>query len=101
MSHYTRHVFMCMNERDNEACCQDWDSAKLLSHFRRRLKELGMHGAGKVRVNKSGCMDRCAEGPTMVVYPDGVWYRYETAEDIDEIINEHILREKVVERLRI
>ena len=100
-NYYSLHVFMCVNERECEACCQDWDARSLLSHFRRRLKELDMHGAGKVRVNKSGCMDRCQEGPVMAVYPDGVWYRYETAEDIDEIIDSHVVSGTVVERLLI
>lgn len=101
MSHYERHVFMCINEREDGACCHDWDSGGLLRHFRRRLKDLGMHGAGKIRVNKSGCMDRCAEGPIMVIYPEGQWYRYETAADIDEIIDRHILAGERVDRLGI
>ncbi len=101
MSHYQRHIFMCTNVRDNEACCQDWNSEGMLKHFRMRLKGLQLHGAGKVRVNKSGCMDRCAEGPVMVIYPDNVWYRYESESDIDEIVDEHILANRTVERLLI
>lgn len=101
LSHYRRHVFMCVNVREDGACCQDWDSESMLRHFRRRLKGIGMHGAGRVRVNKSGCMDRCAEGPILVVYPDAVWYRYEGTADLDEILEEHILGDRPVERLRI
>ena len=66
-----------------------------------RVKALKLSGAGKVRINNAGCLDRCDEGPVMVVYPEGVWYTYIDREDIDEIISEHIENGRVVERLRI
>jgi len=66
-----------------------------------RVKELKLSGAGKVRVNTAGCLDRCDEGPVLVVYPDAVWYSYVDREDIDEIITEHLQNGRVVERLRI
>ena len=65
------------------------------------MKEAGLAGAGKVRVNKAGCLDRCAAGPVAVVYPEGVWYTYVDEQDIDEIIEEHLQRGRVVERLRL
>ena len=58
-----------------------------------------MHGKGNVRMNKSGCLDRCDEGPILVVYPDGVWYTYVDRSDIDEIIDRHIVGGEIVERL--
>ena len=58
-------------------------------------------GSGKVRINKAGCMDRCDSGPVLVVYPDAVWYSYVDNEDIEEIIQEHLVHGRVVERLRI
>lgn len=61
-----------------------------------RAKELGLE---KVRVNSSGCLDRCELGPTMVIYPEGIWYRYETREDVDEILRVHVLGNGRVERL--
>ncbi|HEX6827698.1 MAG TPA: (2Fe-2S) ferredoxin domain-containing protein, partial [Burkholderiales bacterium] len=61
----------------------------------------GLKGPGKVRVNSAGCLDRCAEGPCVVVYPDGVWYTYVDKEDIDEIIREHLVHGRQVERLKI
>jgi len=61
-----------------------------------RAKELGL---GKVRVNASGCLDRCELGPTMVIYPEGIWYRYETRADVDEILDVHIRGKGRVERL--
>jgi (2Fe-2S) ferredoxin len=54
-----------------------------------------------VRINQAGCLDRCAEGPCAVVYPDGVWYTYVDRGDIDEIIEEHLRHGRIVERLRI
>jgi (2Fe-2S) ferredoxin len=66
-----------------------------------RVKKLGMNGAGKVRINKAGCLDRCDEGPCLVVYPEGVWYTYVDQRDIDEIIDRHIVGGAVVERLRL
>jgi (2Fe-2S) ferredoxin len=66
-----------------------------------RVKELGLSGQGKVRVNTAGCLDRCEEGPVCVVYPEGVWYTYIDEEDIDEIIESHVVNGIPVERLRL
>ena len=61
----------------------------------------GIAGKGSVRVNTAGCLDRCSEGPVLVVYPEGTWYTYVDREDIDEILNEHLLNGRIVERLQI
>ena len=66
-----------------------------------RIKESGLAGQGKVRVNRAGCLDRCEEGPVCVVYPEGTWYTYIDEEDVDEIIDSHIINGKLVERLKI
>jgi (2Fe-2S) ferredoxin len=66
-----------------------------------RVKEFKLNGEGKVRINKAGCLDRCEQGPVIVVYPEEVWYTYVDKEDIDEIIDEHLVHGRVVERLRI
>ena len=66
-----------------------------------RVKALGLAGPGKVRVNQAGCLDRCEEGPCIVVYPDAVWYSYVDRADVDEIIDEHLRHGRIVERLRI
>jgi (2Fe-2S) ferredoxin len=58
-------------------------------------------GPGKVRVNKAGCLDRCAGGPVAVVYPEAVWYTFVDRHDIDEIVDEHLVKGRVVERLKI
>lgn len=102
MSHYTHHVFFCLNERDDgSACCGRHQAAEMQQHAKARIKALGKNGAGGVRINKAGCMDRCDEGPCVVVYPEAVWYTYVDRHDIDEIIDEHLLKGRVVDRLRI
>ncbi len=68
-------------------------------HMKARVKKLGLNGEGKVRINRSGCLDRCGEGPLMVVYPEAVWYTFVDQEDLDEIIESHLLNGKVVTRL--
>ena len=102
MSYYRRHVFFCCNKRDApEACCANHGSPELQAYAKERIKALGENGAGKVRINKAGCLDRCDEGPVLVVYPDAVWYTYVDRADIDEIIDRHVIGGEIVERLRI
>ena len=64
-----------------------------------KLKEQALHGAGQFRVSKSGCLGRCSEGPSIVIYPEGVWYTYASFADIDEIIATHLVAKGIVERL--
>jgi (2Fe-2S) ferredoxin len=102
MSFYKHHVFFCTNQRTNgEACCNDRGAQDVRAYAKDRIKALGLSGAGKVRVNLAGCLDRCDEGPVLVVYPDETWYTYVDREDIDEIIDEHLVHGRVVERLKI
>jgi len=70
-------------------------------YAKKRVAELGLAGAGSIRVNSSGCLDRCEEGPVCVVYPEGVWYTYVDETDVDEIIESHLVGGKPVERLKI
>jgi len=99
---YRYHVFFCINQREGgKPCCADKNSVAMREYAKSRVKSLGLAGPGKVRINQAGCMDRCASGPTMVVYPEGVWYRYTDQKDIDEIIDSHLIHGKAVERLRI
>lgn len=101
MSYYRYHVFFCTNQREDGACCQNHGAQALRDHAKARIKSLKMSGEGGVRINTAGCLDRCNEGPVIVVYPDAVWYTYVDQEDIDEIIDEHLCHGRVVERLRI
>ena len=102
MSFYKHHVFFCVNQREEgETCCNNFGAQRLRDYAKQRVKELGLHGNGEIRINNAGCLDRCEEGPVIVVYPDETWYTYVDEEDIDEIIEEHLLNGRVVERLKI
>jgi len=102
MSHFKYHFFICLNQRSNgDDCCAAHHAQDLFDYAKQRCKELGIAGEGQVRVNKAGCLDRCSNGPAMVVYPQGVWYTAVDKSDMDEIISEHFVKGKIVERLRI
>jgi (2Fe-2S) ferredoxin len=102
MSFYQHHVFFCCNQREGgKACCNDYGAVDIRDYAKARVKELGLSGPGKVRINMAGCLDRCEEGPVLVVYPEETWYTYVDREDIDEIISEHLQHGRVVERLKI
>jgi (2Fe-2S) ferredoxin len=99
-SYFERHIFFCLNQRDNgEACCMDHKAQQAFEHCKSRVKAERLMGPGKVRVNKSGCLDRCAGGPVAVVYPEAVWYTYVDTHDIDEIVERHLKHGEIVERL--
>jgi (2Fe-2S) ferredoxin len=100
-SYYERHIFFCLNERKNgEACCAQHHAQEAFDHCKAAVKVAGLAGKGGVRVNKAGCLDRCAGGPIAVVYPEAVWYTFVDNADIDEIVESHLKHGKVVERLR-
>ena len=99
-SYYERHIFFCINQRDNgESCCAQQGAQAGFDRCKSQVKSLGLLGPGKVRVNKAGCLNRCAGGPIAVVYPEAVWYSYVDESDIDEIVQSHLRDGVVVERL--
>lgn len=101
-SFYEKHVFFCINKRENgKRCCADYGSVECRDYAKSRLKALGKHGKGMVRINQAGCLDRCDEGPVMVIYPEEIWYSFVDKEDVDEIIDKHLIGGEVVERLKI
>ena len=99
-SYYERHIFFCLNQRSaGEDCCANHRAQEGFDRCKLQVKAAGLAGTGKVRVNKAGCLDRCAGGPVAVVYPEAVWYSYVDASDIDEIVESHLKNGQVVERL--
>jgi (2Fe-2S) ferredoxin len=97
--YYRLHVFCCMNQRPAghpRGCCLDKGSGKLRDYMKARAKELGF---ADVRINQSGCLDRCELGPSVVIYPDGVWYSPKNNADVDEILEKHVGRGERVARL--
>lgn len=102
MSHFQYHVFFCTNHRENgDQCCEQYNASEIRAYAKAKIKQLGLSGEGKVRINTAGCLDRCELGPVMVVYPEEVWYSYVDRSDIDEIIESHLQNGEPVERLRI
>ena len=102
MSHYKHHVFFCCNQREAGArCCCDHGAQDMRDYAKQKIKALKLSGPGKVRINQAGCLDRCDEGPVLVIYPEAVWYTYVDREDIDEIVSEHLQHGRIVERLKI
>ena len=100
MSRFIKHIFVCNNQRqadDPRGCCSARGSVDLLDYLKKRVHESGLKG--KVRVNKAGCLDACQYGPSLVIYPDDVWYSPQTQEDMEEILTEHVENNRIVESL--
>lgn len=101
MSRFACHLFVCTNERkpdDPRGSCSAKGSAAILDALKQKAHAAGLKG--QVRVNKAGCLDACAHGVSVVVYPQGAWYGGVTLADVDEIVERTLRRGEVVERLR-
>jgi (2Fe-2S) ferredoxin len=99
--YYRKHVFFCTRERSSGACCMNQQSGQAQKHAEDLIKTLDLKGKGKVRVNQTGCLGRCEEGPLLVIYPEGRWYRYQNMQDVEEIIRSDVVAGVVVDRLKI
>lgn len=101
-AHYQKHLFFCVNQKTNgKKCCNESAANELFLYAKKKLQLEGLHGKDKCRVSSSGCLGRCALGPCLVIYPEGIWYKAETTQDIDEIIECHLINNQVVRRLKI
>jgi len=99
---YQRHIFVCINRRagdDPRGCCSAKGSEEVRERFKSELKARSLKNI--VRANAAGCLDACAHGVTVVVYPEGIWYGGVTVRDVDEIIEKHIIGGEIVKRLLI
>jgi (2Fe-2S) ferredoxin len=102
MPPFQKHIFICTNRRDPSdprGCCAAKGSEEIRDYFKQEIKKRGLQG--KMRANAAGCLDNCAQGPTVVVYPEAIWYRVPTLEDAREIIEKHLEKGEVVDRLRL
>ena len=100
MPGFEKHLFICINERspdDPRGSCIARGSKKIHEEFKAEVKKRGLKG--RVRANKAGCLDQCANGPSVVVYPDNVWYTVRNTKDLNEIMDRHIEKGEIVERL--
>ena len=98
---FEKHVFICQNERPPEnptGCCKAKGSEEILNLMKEEIKRRGLNK--KIRINKAGCLDQCAKGVSIVVYPEGVWYGRVTKEDVQEIVESHLIENQPVTRLR-
>jgi len=99
---FKKHIFICTNIRPPEhpkGSCGGKGAEELRDKFKKRIAELGL--SKFVRVNSAGCLDACEHGISLVIYPEAVWYGGVKEEDIAKIINEHLLKGKVIETLLI
>ncbi len=102
MAKFQRHIFTCTHVRSEDGhrgCCAAKGSDDVAVALKRRIHEAGLKRI--VRASTSGCLDQCARGTTLVVYPEGIWYGGVAVDDVDEIVTRHIIGGEVVERLRI
>ena len=97
---YIKHVFVCINQKDNgKTCCGSERGLEIVNTFKEKLKTKGI--LDQIRINKSGCLDACAYGPSTVIYPEGIWYGGLTIEDIDLIIEDHLINNKPLSNISI
>lgn len=102
MPKFEHHIFICTNQRPPEnprGCCDPAGLGSLQLAFKKELSARGLKTS--VRANKAGCLDQCEHGPTVVVYPEAVWYGGVKAEDVAEIVESHIIHQQPVARLRL
>jgi (2Fe-2S) ferredoxin len=102
MPKFQKHIFVCGNQRPAghpRGSCDPLAEAKLQKLFKQKLAERAIKG--RVRANQAGCLDQCEHGPTVVVYPEAVWYGSVSEADVDEIVESHIVGGMPVERLRL
>jgi len=102
MPKFTSHIFVCCNTRKpghSRGCCNPDGNGTLRDCFKRELKRQNL--VPQVRANQSGCLDQCELGPTVVIYPQGIWYGHVTPDDVPRIVEETIQRGRVLEDLLI
>ena len=100
MNKYQYHLFICTNERpetDPRGCCAAKGSEVIRAAFKEAIERRGLKS--KVRANNAGCLDACAMGPSVVVYPQGVWYTVQSVTDVEEIVEQHFVKGAIVKRL--
>lgn len=97
---FDKHIFICANQKaEGKACCGEARGMELVEKFREVLAEKGLKG--KVRAQRSGCLDACTKGPALVIYPDGIYYGGVTPSDVERIVDEHVIGNRIVSDLEL
>lgn len=97
---YKQHLFVCTNQKaPGKTCCAVSGGEPFFEYLKKKVAHLQLAGQGNIRISKSGCLGRCDVGPCIVVYPEGLWYTYESFADIDEIVDGYLVSGVVVSRL--
>ncbi len=99
-SKYDKHILVCIKERQNghpRGCCMENGGMEIRKRFVQLINRHGLKG--KIRANKTGCLDVCEVGPNVVIYPDNIWYTGVTVNDVDEIFDQSVLNDNIVNRL--
>jgi (2Fe-2S) ferredoxin len=90
LTYYQKHIFICTNQKAaGKKCCADAGSGAFFDYLKEQLVTHNLHGPGKIRVSKSGCLGRCSEGPCLVIYPEGIWHTFTCFADLDKILQDH------------
>jgi (2Fe-2S) ferredoxin len=101
MPNFDHHIFICTNQRPPEnprGCCDATGLGQLQLQFKQELAARGLKG--NIRANKAGCLDQCEHGPTVVIYPEAIWYGGVTTADVAEIVESHLINGIPVARLQ-
>lgn len=97
---FDKHIFICTNQKaEGKACCGEERGMELVRKFREGLTARGLKG--NVRAQRAGCLDACDFGPSVVIYPEGTFYGHVTPADVEQILDEHVMNNKIVERLEL
>lgn len=97
---YEKHIFICTNQKaEGKVCCGQEHGLALVDKFREVLKENGLQG--KVRAQRAGCLDECKNGPALVIYPEGTYYKNVSINDVEKIVKQHVIDNKIVSELEL
>lgn len=96
---YKKHVFICTNQRaaGERKSCGEAHGMELVKCFKKLLKDKGL--STTMRAQRAGCLDVCEHGPALVIYPEGTFYGNVTVSDVETIVNDHLINDRIVENL--